>query len=63
MDRLEEEKKTIDVRVENQRYAFVARKKDHYDQVETELNTLNQFLASQVEAARKHAIDLFEIKF
>jgi hypothetical protein len=41
MDRLEEEKKTIDVRVDTQRYAFVARRKDHYDNVENELDSLN----------------------
>lgn len=63
MDRLEEEKKTIDVRVETQRYAYVARRKEHYDYVETELDNLNSFLSSQVEAARRHAIDLFSIKF
>lgn len=41
MDRLEEEKKTIDVRVDTQRYAFVARRKEHYNLVEQELDTLN----------------------
>ncbi len=60
---MEEEKKTIDVRVDTQRYAFVARRKDHYDQVEKELDGLNLFLSRQVEAAKKHAVDLFAIKF
>jgi len=45
MDRLEEEKKTIDVRVDTQRYAFVARRKEHYEKVETELEELNNFLS------------------
>ena len=34
IDRLEEEKKTVDVRVETQRYAFVAQRKVHYSELE-----------------------------
>jgi len=34
IDRLEEEKKTVDVRVDTQRYAFVAQRKVHYSEVE-----------------------------
>lgn len=43
MDRLAEEKKTIDVRVDTQRYAFVSRRKEHFDGVENELSNLNKF--------------------
>lgn len=63
IDRLEEEKKTVDVRVETQRYAFVAQRKVHYTEVEQDLDNLNQFLAENVAAAKKHAVDLFSIKY
>jgi hypothetical protein len=63
MDRLEEEKKTVDVRVETQRYAFVAQRKVHYDEVEQDLDSLNQYLSENVAAAKKHAIELFTIKY
>ena len=63
MDRLEEEKKTVDVRVDTQRYAFVAKRKVHYTEVEQDLDNLNKFLAENVAAAKKHAIDLFSIKY
>lgn len=63
IDRLEEEKKTVDVRVDTQRYAFVAQRKVHYSEVEQDLDNLNQYLAENVAAAKKHAIDLFSIKY
>jgi hypothetical protein len=41
----------------------VARRKDHYDSIGSELDSVNQFLSSKVESAKKHAMDLFSIKY
>ena len=51
MDKLQEEKSKMDSRIETQRFASIIQKSNHYERVENEFNTVNQFLKSNIDGA------------
>ena len=60
---MQEEKKTIDNRIETQRFANIVRHKQHYDNVENEFTEINDFLQEKIAGARKFAQDLLKIEY
>lgn len=63
MDRLREEKMQLDCRVDQHRYAFVARHRDHYKSVRQDLDDLNTYMATHVSGTDQNITDLLKINF
>jgi len=61
MVKLQDEKKTIDARVEAQRYAFIARRRAHYEKVEEDFERINKFLSAKIEGVRQYERDMYKI--
>ena len=62
MAKLEEEKKTIDSRVEANRYAFIAQREKDYMVVEEDFKRVNKFLNEKIEGVRQYERDMYDIQ-
>ena len=61
MAKLQEEKKTIDARVDAQRFGYIARRENQYNKVEQDFEQINQFLAKKIEGVKQYEQDLYSI--
>ena len=55
MDQLQEEKKSIDQRIETNRFANIVRQQKHFEKVENEFKEINRFLREKIYGARRFA--------
>ena len=59
--KLQEEKRTLDARVDAQRYAYIARREPNYQQVEQNFTRINTWLSEKISGVRQYEKDLYSI--
>ena len=63
MDKLEEEKNQLDLKVDANRFAYVVKHKEHYDEIEQKFDTISSELIEQMADVQKFAKKSLVIKY
>ena len=61
MAKLQETKKTLDTRVDSQRFTYIARRESEYMEAEQRFKTINSFLEKNLADARQYEKDMYSI--